>query len=382
MVAAFADTLGSFLILALIPYYALELGASAFEVGILVAAFALAQTITAPLWGRLSDRWGRRPVILIGLAIGGLSFLIFAWADSLWMLLISRLAQGIGGGTVSVLFAYVADVFPAHLRAERIGWLTAATSAAAMIGPALGSMVARYDPSFPGLLAALLNLIALVLAAVLLIEPATIVRVAPVARTSLRRALARVALHPRETVSALIWCYAVAMLASSAMTGIIGLFLEQRFAVGRDRIWIFFVVLAGASLVVRVTILGPLVRQWGEVRVIRLGTVSLAAGLLLAPAAPSFTILLVPTLLFAIGQSFVYPCTTALVSHQAPSGSQVGEVLGVQQAFGGLSRMSGPVVAGLLFGALGPAAPFLVFGVAVSALLLWTRTASIERLAR
>ena len=171
MISAFVDTLGAFLVLALLPFYAQELGASALEVGALVAAFSIAQTVSAPLWGHASDRLGRRPVILLGLVVSILGFLGFAFASSLATLLLSRLAQGVGGGTVAAVFAYVADAVPAHQRAERLGWLTAATSAAAMVGPLLGSVATRVDPALPGLLVAALGAVALGLAFWLLPEP-------------------------------------------------------------------------------------------------------------------------------------------------------------------------------------------------------------------
>jgi MFS family permease len=381
MLAAFVDTLGSYLVLALLPYYALELGASGLEVGLLVAAFAVAQTLTAPLWGRLSDRWGRRPVILIGLAVSAVAFVAFAYADDLWLLLLSRLAQGAGGGTVAVVFAYIADVYPPHLRAERIGWLTAATSGAAMIGPAIGSLAGRFDPTYPGLVAALLSISCLVWAAFWLGEPVVHREVDP-SGSSLGTALLAVALHPGRPVNTLIWSYAIAMLASSAMTGVIALFLDERFAITADRIWIFFAVLAGSSLAIRVALLGVLVRRLGEVRVLRLGALFLALGLLAAPLAPSFAFLLAPTVCFALGQSLLYPCTTALVSHHAPRTGEVGQVLGVQQAFGGLSRIVGPVLAGGMFDALGAATPFWLFGVLVAALVVWTHTGPMRAMER
>ena len=110
MVAAFVETLGNFLILALLPFYAERYGATPLEIGALIAAFAVAQTLTAPFWGRFSDRAGRRPVILLGLVLATLAYVLFAFADSLWLLLLSRLAQGIAGGTVPVVFAYTSDV--------------------------------------------------------------------------------------------------------------------------------------------------------------------------------------------------------------------------------------------------------------------------------
>ncbi|HVS16736.1 MAG TPA: MFS transporter [Thermoanaerobaculia bacterium] len=370
MFTGFVDTLGVFLVLALLPFYARELGAGPVAVGALVSAFAVAQTISAPLWGRASDRWGRRPIILLGLALSIVAYLIFAFAESLWLLLASRLVQGLGGGTVSVVFAYISDAVPPAHRAERIGWVTAATSGAAMVGPAVGSVAVRFDPAYPGLAAALLCVLSLALAAVWLPEPAGVRRTAKPAQ-SLRGALARVVAHPAEVAPTLIWIYALGMLATTALTAIIGLYLDDRFGVGEGDIWVFFTYLAGLSLVARVTVLGPLVRALGEVRVLRLGALLLAAGLLAMPWPGTAYGMWWAVPLVALGNSLLYPCTTALVSRSARRAEETGQILGVQQAFGGLARIGGPLVAGALFGHVGPAAPFLAAGLLMVVTAAW-----------
>ena len=364
MVAAFVDTLGVFLVLALLPYYASNMGASPQMVGLLVSAFAVAQMISAPLWGRLSDRWGRRPVILLGLALAGASYVVFALANSLWLLLLSRVAQGAGGGTVSVIFAYISDSAAPEDRAERIGWVTAATSAAAMIGPSIGSVAGRFSVALPGVVAAVLCLAALVVCFVWL--PETHGQGARAAtRDSLTRALLRVAIDVKPALHRLIWIYALAMLANSALVGIAALYLEARMGLTEDDIWIFFVVLAGGSLLARVAILGPLVRHFGEVTVLRLGGIFFAAGLLTLPLPDTLLGLSLSVLAISAGISFLFPCTTALVSRCAGSAAERGSVLGVQQAFGGLSRIAGPFLAGVAFARLGEASPIWLSGGAV-----------------
>jgi MFS family permease len=360
MVAAFVDTLGAFLVLALLPFYAQELGASALDVGALVAAFSVAQTASAPLWGRASDRLGRRPVILLGLVVSLLGYIAFAFADSLGTLLASRLAQGVGGGTVAAVFAYVADVVPAHQRAERLGWLTAATSAAAMVGPLLGSFAARLDPALPGLAVAALCVVALVLAWWLLPEaPRAPAPASAPRRGSLLRALLHVVISPALPVHRLIWIYTFAMLATQATLGIAGLYLERRFGATEETVWPFFTCLALVSLLVRVAVLGPAVRRAGELRVLRAGAVLLAAGLFLLSVPDRAWWVVGPIALVATGTSFLYPCLTALVTRAVPDAREIGQALGVQQAFGGSARIAGPVLAGVLFERISPEAPFL-----------------------
>src|SRR5688572_11613326 len=154
MVTAFVDMVGVLMVLPLLPFYAVEMKASALTIGLLVSAFSVAQLIAAPMWGRVSDRYGRRPALMAGLAASAVAYVVFAYADSLWMLLVSRLVQGAGGGTVSVIQAYVADATKPENRARSLGWLSAATNAGVAIGPVLGSWSLELGKPAPGLLAA------------------------------------------------------------------------------------------------------------------------------------------------------------------------------------------------------------------------------------
>ena len=154
MVSAFIDMLGMLMILPLLPFYAEKLGAGGAIVGLLVASFSVAQLLSAPFWGRFSDRYGRRPALLVSLVASAIAFVVFAYADSLWLLFLSRIVQGAGGGTVGVIQAYVADATRPDDRARVLGWLSAATNAGVAIGPALGSWLRPLGAEWPGLVAA------------------------------------------------------------------------------------------------------------------------------------------------------------------------------------------------------------------------------------
>src|SRR5579859_7573168 len=156
MITAFVDMVGLLMIVPLLPFYALKFGASGITVGLLFSSFAIAQLISAPVWGRFSDKFGRRPALLVGLGASAVSYVIFAYANSLWLLFLSRLVQGAGGGTVSVIQAYVADALEPADRAKGLGWLSAATNAGVALGPVLGSFAAGGGEHVPGLLAAAL----------------------------------------------------------------------------------------------------------------------------------------------------------------------------------------------------------------------------------
>ncbi|MDH3525067.1 MAG: MFS transporter, partial [Acidobacteriota bacterium] len=154
MLTVFVDMMGFLIVLPLLPFYAKKLGADPTRIGLLVAVFAVAQLATAPLWGRLSDRYGRRPMIITGLVMSAVSYLLFEQASTVWLLFGSRIFQGIGAGTNGVVQAYLSDTVPAERRSQALGWLTAAASAGVMLGPAVASLAKSYSTIGPGYVAA------------------------------------------------------------------------------------------------------------------------------------------------------------------------------------------------------------------------------------
>ncbi len=376
MAVAFVCTLGEFLVVALLPFYAERYGASPLEVGALVSAFALTSMAAAPLWGRLADRSGRRPALLLGLLVSAVGYALFGVAESIELLLLGRLVQGIGGGTVPVIFAYIADSVTGERRAEGIGWVTAVTSSAAMIGPAVGGLAGQVHPAGPGAVAAALSVAAAVFAYFWL--PESRPRGTPggeeESRYSISGAVGRVVAQPFRPLNLLIWIYAAGQVGMAGMTAIIGLYLGRRFGVDESNIGLFFFYLGGLSIVFRVLVLGRLVRRWGEVNVLRAGAVSFGAGLIAIPFATGIWTLGAAIFLVPLGTSLLFPCTTSQVSKRAPRSGVVGQVLGVQQAYGSASKIAAPLAAAYMFQELSPEAPFVVIG----AVLLVAAAASLR----
>src|SRR6266576_3874841 len=164
MAVAFVDMIGLMLVVPLLPLYALHLHASATTIGFLTAAFPVAQLVASPVWGRVSDRYGRRPAIMVGLTASTLAYVIFGFAGSLWLLFVSRFVQGLGGGTTGVAQAYVADTMAPQERAKALGWISAATSAGVMFGPVIGSVARRFGTEVPGTVAAALVVVTMLVA--------------------------------------------------------------------------------------------------------------------------------------------------------------------------------------------------------------------------
>ncbi len=360
MLTIAVDMIGFLIVLPLLPFYAERLGASPTLIGGMVSIFALAQMATAPLWGRLSDRWGRRPMIISGLLVSAVSYVVFESAGTVWLLFVSRFVQGCGAGTVGVVQAYVSDTVPRRDRAKALGWLSAATSLGVMLGPAIGSLAAAWGVLGPGYVAAGLCLLNMVFAYIWLPESASRgAEKAPPPAGATRRAMMEVLRQPTGAIGSLVWIYSMGMMAFMAMNGVLALFLERRYAVDETTIGWFYVYVGGVSLIMRTFVLGPAIRRFGEVGSLRLGLVAVGLGLGLLPLARNLFELALVVLLVPVGTALLFPATTSLVSHRAPA-DQTGLFLGVQQSFGGVSRMVGPLWAGAAFQHLGVAVPFFI----------------------
>lgn len=369
IITAFVDMVGLLMVLPLMPYYARDLGAGSLLVAIMVVSFTAAQLLSAPLWGRFSDRYGRKPALLVGLTAAAIAYVVFAFATSIWLLLLSRVVQGAGGGTVGVIQAYIADSTEQENRAKALGWLSAATNFGVALGPPLGSLALLLGRSGPGLVAAALCLINIGFAWRYLGES----RDMEDARKSQRRvgasraAILNVFTHAKETGPRLIWIYAIAMGAFSAVTAILPLFLADQFGIGEQNIWIFFTYIGVISVVTRAVFLGKAVDHFGEARLSRIGLVLLAVGIAAYPFVHNYVLLALVVALVPLGTAFTFPCVTSLLS-RVISPSERGLYMGVQQTFGGMARVVIPLWAGFSYDRLGLQIPFLTS----AALVLFT----------
>lgn len=364
MTVAFVDMVGLVMIVPLLPFYATDFGASATTVGVLISAFSIAQLLSAPLWGRLSDTRGRRPAIITGLLIGACAYVIFGLAGSITMLLLSRLIQGAGGGTIGVVQAYVADASAPEDRAKALGWLSAVTSLGAVVGPALGSAAADlWGRHAPGFVSAGLCLLVALFARAYLEEPSHERRsgaTAAIPRSS-REAILGILRHDTPT-SRLIWLYTLAIGAFYGTVQIIPLLMADRFHITARTIGYFVMYLGGMGVVVRAGILGRMVDRFREARLSRLGLVLLGSGLIVAAFARDYPTLFLSLTLMPLGTAFLFPCITGLLS-RVVSSHERGLYLGVQQTFGGASRVAFPIGAGFLMDRWGTGAPFWISGV-------------------
>ena len=385
IVTAFLDMVGVLIVVPLLPFYATRLGASPLIYTMLVASFSVAALLSAPVWGRFSDRYGRRPALLIALGASALAYVVFAYAGSLLLLFLSRIVQGAGGGTVGVIQAYVSDATAPKDRAKSLGWLSAATNLGVTIGPALGALAigaGKHPMGFggwsvtlghkaPGLLAALLCLLNMIFAYIYLRESRDVAAAAARPRVKGRSLAAvwRVISHSGEPASRLIWIYAIGIGAFMGVMAILALYLARSFHVTEENIGYFFTFTGAISVLTRALILGPAVDRYGEAKLSRAGIVMLALGLALTPFARTIPELAACVALIPLGTAFTFPCVTALLS-RVISPHDRGLYMGVQQSFGGVSRVIFPIFAGWVFQTLGPGYPFWISAAFVAATLI------------
>jgi MFS family permease len=294
--------------------------------------------------------------------------------------------QGAGGGTVSVIQAYVADAVAPEDRAKGLGWLSAATNAGVALGPVIGSQTMVGGRATPGLVAAALCLVNILFAWRFLTESRdlTEARARPRKPGRSLEAMRRVITHSAEPPSRLIWIYAVAIGAFQGSNAILALFLAARYGVTEHTIGYFFTYIGVISVLSRAVILGRAVDRFGEVRLSRIGLILLTAGLASVPfvhrlvspvvAGASGFAAILPYLplaaavaLLPLGTAFTFPCVTALLSRVIPSHER-GLYMGVQQTFGGMARVAFPIIAGFLFDRV-VELPFLVAAALVAGTL-------------
>lgn len=384
MATAFVDMIGVLMIFPLLPFYVKNLGGSGvdflgfhFGIGIIsgfvVTAFTVAQLLSAPLWGRFSDRVGRRPTLLIALGAAAIAYLIFGFAHSLLLLCISRVVQGAGGGTVGVIQAYVADSTAPEDRARALGWLSATTNLGVALGPVLGSFAItlgkrdlmpgpatlHLGQAAPGIMAASLCVLNMIFAARYLKESRDFSEQTQSSevRSTSRQAIWQVISNARLPSSRLIWIYAISMGAFQGSFSVLALFLNARFQVNEQTIGYFFMYVGAISVFTRVLLLGRMVDWLGEANLSRLGLILLASGVVGMPLSRNLGFLAIAVALIPLGTAFTFPCVTALLSRVIASKDR-GLYMGMQQTYGGVSRSVAPIFFGWALDRLGVASPY------------------------
>jgi multidrug resistance protein len=363
------DLVGFGIVVPILGHYAETFGANGVQVGLMFATFSVAQMLFAPVLGRISDRIGRKPVIIFSLVGTAIGSIVTGAAGALWVLFLGRALDGASGASVAVAQGAVADLAPPDQRAKLMGMMGAAFGVGFVVGPALGGLAALGGPHVPFFVAGAIAAVNAVVAIFRL--PETKPDTSHVAATHGRRSALSPALQRFAIVGFL------------SMLGFAG--FESTFSIwGKENVHFGFTggtaslvfVFVGITLVaVQGGLIGPLTAKLGSRKLLRLGLVLVAAGLLLLSIASSWAVLFVALFLLSIGQGVSGPSGGAMVAELAPV-ERRGEAIGYQQSTAAFGRIAGPVMAGVLFDQVGISSPFAVSGVLMVAALIavWSIT--------
>ncbi|HEY0159554.1 MAG TPA: MFS transporter [Thermoanaerobaculia bacterium] len=380
----FIDLIGFGMVIPFLSFYAREYGASGVAVGAVVGIYSIMQFFFAPVWGRLSDRVGRRPVLLISLTASTTGYLLFAFTRSLTVLFASRVIAGIGGANIGTAQAYIADSTAPENRAKGMGLIGAAFGLGFILGPPMSGLLAAVGKShglpgnlLPGLVAAGLSFTAFLVALSVLAEskPPNLVPRSGVPPQFDKR-IWREILSNRLLASLMAGLF-LTLLAVAGMEVSVTIHGRDRFDFDQlDMAYLFLfmgVIVAG----IQGGLIGRLVKRVGEKRVIVAGALSFVIGFALVPSIWRVPLLYGVAFFIAIGQGLCYPALTSLVSKVAPENER-GSLLGLATSVGSLARFLGPLLSGFLYDVARVAGAFyggavLMVGALVIAVRMRTR---------
>ncbi len=353
--AVFIDLLGFGIVVPLLSFYAQTYGASGLVLGSILASYSLMQFFFSPIWGRLSDRIGRRPVMIGALSGNVAGYTIFAFSQSITMLMVARIVSGICAANIATAQAYVADSTTPENRSKGMGLIGAAFGLGFIFGPPTGGILADIGAShgmhgnfLPGVFAALLSLTAVMIAIFSLPESKTTAS-APRRRRppQFDGEIWRIILRERK-LSLAIAALALMVLSFSALEPTVVLHGRDRFGFSPKELGYFFgfmgIIVAG----IQGGVIGRITRRFGDSGTALIGGISTLIGLVFVPWIYSVPLLFGVAFFLAIGQGFCYPSINAHVSKVSPE-DQRGSVLGLSAAMGSLARVIGPIMAGVLF---------------------------------
>lgn len=350
LLVVFINLVGFGVIIPLLPFYARSMDAAPWQVTTMFAAYSLGQFFGEPFWGRLSDRIGRRPVLIVTIIANTLAYLALAFAPNIWVAMVIRLFGGFGSGNISTIQGYMADVTPPEKRAGRMGLLGAAFGAGFVIGPGLVTVLrpgaGALGYQLPLFLAA--GMAGTAALGVILFVKESRAPSAPDAPQAHRlEALSQAASHP--ILSRVLLVTLISTAAFAGMEAVFGLYADTRFGWTASQVAACFALIGVIASIGQGLLTGRLARRFGEARVLTAGLSIIATSLLVTPLISKPALAVVAVACTAFGQSLVFPCVGALISRATPPDRQ-GQMLGLNMAAGSLARIGGPLLAGPLFG--------------------------------
>lgn len=354
------DTLGFGLLVPLVPYMAERFGTAPQFITPLLGSYSLCQLLAAPYWGRLSDRYGRRPILMSSMAGACASYALLGLAGNVWWLLLSRMLAGCMAGNIAAAFAYASDISGAQRRTATLGLVGAAIGIGFTLGPPLGGLLAGADPAHadftrPALASMATSLLALLLVRFVLPESHAAAQRAAAPAPARAGVLARLRARPR--LARLCAATLLVTYSQSVLESIFAIWALHRYGFGPRAVGFLLFAVALPALLMQGGVVRVLAPRLGELRLALLGVLLYVAGLTLLAAGTQLPLTVAGLLLCGIGLGAYNPSAFAMASLQAGGGER-GAVLGAYAASASLARVLGPFSSGPVYAQLGSAAPF------------------------
>lgn len=354
----FLDIFGFGLIIPLLPFYAKQFGADEAVIGALIASTSLAQFIFNPIWGRMSDKYGRKPVMLITSLGSVFGYFLFGWANSLAILFLSRILSGVTGATIGVAQSYITDITTSENRSKTLGMLGAAFGLGFVFGPAVTGIMSNFGAShgMPGYFASFLSLINFFM----------IIAFLPESNKQTKQEMKdqkfdwdgfKKIMQNKEMIMLFLIQF-ISMLSISNLFATCALFLEKVFGyTEKENAWVF-AYFGICSAIVQGFLVGKLTRKYSEKKLLVISSICMTVGLGLMPYMPNIFLVFVVTGLIFFGNSVMNPCLTSMISQKTDK-NIVGVTLGVSQSLGSFARIFGPLWGGYIFKVAGYQYPYI-----------------------
>jgi MFS family permease len=351
----FVDLLGFGMVIPVMPLYAKALGAPEIWTGLLSTGYSAMQFVFAPIWGRLSDRIGRRPVLLVSIAMTAVAFLVYGLAGTFFVLLLARLFAGVATANIAIARAFVADVTTPEGRARGMGIIGAAFGLGFVLGPALGGILSHHSLALPFYVAAGISAVNFVAALFILPEPEQRTLREEASRARFTAFLTEMG---RPGIRRVVLVYFLSVFAFSAMENTYAFLAEERYGLDRAAVSYLFAYIGVIVVIVQGGLIGPLSRRFGEGRLLVAGLALQALGLAALPFGGSVPGLALATAPLAIGSGLTQPSISSLISRFAREDEQ-GGTLGIGESASAFGRIVGPEAGTFTFGRISPAFPYL-----------------------
>ena len=371
----FMDVLGIGVLAPVIPYLLQPYNKSALIVGTLMMSFSIAQFIASPILGALSDRYGRRPILLISIFGSGLAYLAFGFATALWVFFAARIEDGLTGGNISTAQAYITDITPPKDRSKTFGLIGAIFGAGFIIGPALGGMLSYISLQAPAFAAGILSLLAVTFG--FFMVPETL---------SATNRAKKLRMHEMFNPIAQLWRYVrrreimlifiarfILMFAMTTMRSNFLVYARDHLGLGPHQVGYFYAFLGFLIVTVQGGVVRRLAPLWGDKRMTLVGFISMIIGFTGMALEPNVYGVGFCMLFIGCGHGLSFPALTGMASH-AVEDSEQGGVLGAQQSVNSLAMIIAPFIAGLAFDHISMGAPYLIAAalLLIAVYIAWT----------